>query len=131
MNRFKKEENKKYQEIVKNMSNEDRKNYDFLLDLQTNFNSLVKELHVKLFPEEYDFFYDSNVDANRRRLDENPMSEEYINKMNEKRIKLGYLPLSENGYAQDGDKTFKYCKKLISSEIEYKELAKDNNVFVK
>jgi hypothetical protein len=118
MNKWKKEESRKYHEKVKNMSIEDKKNYDFLLNIQSSFNSLVKELHVKLFSEEYDFMYDNNVDANRRRLGENPMSDEYINKTNKRRIKLGFLPLKEDGHAQDGSKTIEYCKKLISGEIE-------------
>ncbi|KAB7884362.1 hypothetical protein, partial [Poseidonibacter ostreae] len=109
MTKWKKEETKKYNEKVKNMSIEDKKNYDFLLNIQNSFNSLVKELHAKLFPEEYDFGYDSNVDANRRRLGENPMSDEYINKTNKRRIKLGFLRLKEDGHAQDGSKTIEYC----------------------
>lgn len=47
------------------------------------------------------------------------MREEYIKEMNDKRIKLGFLPLSKNGYAQDGDKTIEYCKKLLSGEIKF------------
>ena len=84
MNKFKKIENQKYIEKTKNMSDEDKRNYEILLNLQSSFESLVNELHVKLFPEEFDFQYDSSVDANRRRLGENPMSEDYINRMNEK-----------------------------------------------
>ena len=53
--KFKKEENKKYQESVKNMNQDDKKNYDFLLTLQNQFENLTNELHVKLFPEEFDF----------------------------------------------------------------------------
>lgn len=119
MNRFKKEQNEKYIDKTKNMSTDEKKNYDFLLRLQKSFNLLVDELHVKLFPEEFDFICDSNVDANRRRLGENPMSEEYIKQMNEKRVKLGFLPLNENGYAKDSEKTKEYCKKLITGEIEF------------
>ena len=118
MNKIKKEENRKYKEYIKEMSNEDKKNYDFLLDLQKSFDLLVNELHVKLFSEEYDFMYDSNVDANRRKLGENPMSNEYIKKMKIKRINLGFLPLTQNGYPKDNEKTKEYCKKLITGQIE-------------
>ena len=79
MNKFKKEENKKYQESVKNMNQDDKKNYDFLLTLQNQFENLTNELHVKLFPEEFDFMLDSNSDVYRRAQGINPMSEEYIN----------------------------------------------------
>lgn len=122
MNRLKKYENEKYIQKVKNMSSEDKKNYDFLLSIQSSFNSLVNELHIKLFPEECDFMYDSNVDANRRRLGENPMSEEYIEKMNNKRVKLGFQPLREDGYAVDSDKTKKYCINLITKELDYVQI---------
>lgn len=84
MNRLKKEEQQKYTEKIKNMTVEEKKNFDFLLNLQDSFKSLIDELQVKLFPEEFDYFYDSNVDANRRRLGENPMSEDYIQRMNKK-----------------------------------------------
>ena len=119
MNKFKKEENKKYQESVKNMNQDDKKNYDFLLTLQNQFENLTNELHVKLFPEEFDFMLDSNSDAHRRAQGINPMSEEYINEMNEKRIKLGFLHLTQNGYAQDSNKTKEYCKQLIIKEKDY------------
>ncbi|MEZ4694768.1 MAG: hypothetical protein R2837_12455 [Aliarcobacter sp.] len=122
MNKFKKIENQKYIEKTKNMSDEDKRNYEILLNLQSSFESLVNELHVKLFPEEFDFQYDSSVDANRRRLGENPMSEDYINRMNEKRVRLGFLPLTQNGYPQDSEATLKYCKKLITNEIDYKTI---------
>ena len=64
MNKFKKIENQKYIEKTKNMSDEDKRNYEILLNLQSSFESLVNELHVKLFPEEFDFQYDNSVDAN-------------------------------------------------------------------
>lgn len=49
MNKFKKIENQKYIEKTKNMSDEDKRNYEILLNLQSSFESLVNELHVKLF----------------------------------------------------------------------------------
>ena len=36
------------------------------------------------------------------------MSEEYINEINKKRIKLGFLPLTQNGYTQDVNKINEY-----------------------
>ena len=50
------------------------------------------------------------------------MSEDYINRMNEKRVRLGFLPLTQNGYPQDGEATLEYCKKLITNEIDYKTI---------
>lgn len=122
MNKYKKEEKRKYEEIVQNMSKEDKENYDLLLEFQNKFNCLVNQLHVKLFPEEFDFYYDSNADAKDRGQGLNPMRKEYIDRVNSKREKLGFLPLSENGYTQDGDKTKEYCKKLIANKLKYKAI---------
>jgi hypothetical protein len=52
----------------------------------------MKELHLKLFPEEYDFMYDSIADTVDRKNEINPMSQSYIDKVNERRIKLGVKP---------------------------------------
>ena len=119
MNKETKEENNQYQEKIEKLSIEDKNNYDILLSIQKSFNSLVQDLHVKLFSEEYDFIYDNLTDIKKRKRGENPMSKEYIEKINNKRIKLGFLPLNNSGYAIDGEKTLEYCKKLITSEIEY------------
>ncbi len=56
----------------------------------------LQQLHAELFPEEYDFIYDSNVDAKRRARGENPMSEKYQIETNQRRFKLGVLPYGGN-----------------------------------
>lgn len=53
---------------------------------------LARELHVALFPEEYDYVYDSISEAKARARGENPMNVEYIEKTNNRRAKLGFLP---------------------------------------
>ncbi len=120
MNRLKREELKKYNEITKNMSKKDRNNYDLLLEIQIEFEKLTRKLHYKLFSEEYDFMYDEFLDAKIRKNGLNPMKDKYIKSMNEKRVKLGFLPLSENGYSQDSSKTMEYCKKLIIKDETFK-----------
>jgi hypothetical protein len=120
MNRLKLEELKKYDEITKNMSEKDKKNYDFLIDIQIQFEQLIRKLHSEFFPEEYDFMYDDFLDSKRRKNGENPMKQEYINAMNKKRVKLGFLPLNKNGYSSDSLQTLLYCKKLITKEEEFK-----------
>ena len=45
--------------------------------------------NIERFPEEYDFMYDSISDANEREMGRNPMSKEYIEKINQKRAVLG------------------------------------------
>ncbi|MCU7985589.1 hypothetical protein [Shewanella sp. SW24] len=51
-----------------------------------------KELHHTLFPEEYDFIYDSISDAYRRRKGINPMSTEYQEEVDNRRLAMGVEP---------------------------------------
>lgn len=60
--------------------------------LELNAADLARELHVALFPEEYDYFYDSICDAQVRSRGENPMNAEYVEKTNKRREALGFLP---------------------------------------
>ncbi|MDW3116924.1 MAG: hypothetical protein R8G60_03420 [Roseovarius pacificus] len=64
---------------------------------EANSNSSISDAeartwHAKLFPEEYDFVYDSSADAQDRRRGVNPMSAEYIEKANARRAELGFGP---------------------------------------
>ena len=65
--------------------------------------SLARELHLKLFPEEYDYIYDSNVDASDRRNGKNPMNESYVQKTNLRRSLLGFSPLEVGPSSQNAD----------------------------
>jgi len=76
---------------------------------------IVLELHIKLFPEEYDFLKDNDVEFEKRNNGKNPKSEEYIKEVNERRIKNGFLPMDQSGYAVD-DSTKEYCEKIIANE---------------
>jgi hypothetical protein len=58
---------------------------------------LVKDLHLILFSEEYDYMFDSLADIEDRKRGINPMNIDYINSVNKKRIDLGVDSLSENG----------------------------------
>lgn len=100
--------------FLKNHPSEDG---EILYECHKAFESLVQTysnaLHGKLFGEESDFIYDSGVDANIRKRGENPMREEYQEKVDAKRIALGFEPLAKNGMAVDGDKTMQYCKEKV------------------
>lgn len=52
--------------------------------------NLARELHGALFPEEYDYAYDSIYEAKARARGENPMNAEYIEKTNNRRAALGF-----------------------------------------
>lgn len=116
MTREKKESLKNYNEKIKNMSANEKENYDFLLKQQNSFKSMVRELHFRLFPEEYDWMQDSLEDSKEREKGKNPMSAEYNIKVNARREMLGFLPLTNNGMAVDFKETTAYCKKLICKE---------------
>ncbi len=76
----------------------------------------ARKLHTELFPEEYDEMGDSIQDAKEREKGKNPMSKKYIKKMDDKRVKLGFNPLSPKGYNVTDD-TMGYCKNLVAKEI--------------
>jgi len=60
-------------------------------------NALARLIHTEEFSEEYDFMYDSHVDARDRASGENPMRADYIEKVNARRLHKGFAPLSDNG----------------------------------
>ncbi|MAI07692.1 MAG: hypothetical protein CMF61_01915 [Magnetococcales bacterium] len=57
----------------------------------------VTKWHCKLFPEEYDMFYDSILESNLRAQGINPMSKEYIERVNKRRRSLGFSDFNVNG----------------------------------
>ena len=61
----------------------------------------AKEIHLKVFSEEYDYMYDSLVDAQDRSNGLNPMSEDYKDRINLKRKKFGVSTLATNGLSLD------------------------------
>lgn len=69
-------------------------------------NSCIVEHFIKqtvdcvefgLFPEEFDFYYDSIADAKDRRQGMNPMSVDYVDVANARRAMLGVSKLLESG----------------------------------
>jgi hypothetical protein len=61
----------------------------------------VKFLEHLLFPEETDWMYDDAWAKDERKKGNNPMSEEYTERVNQKRKLLGVSPLGSNGLAAD------------------------------
>ena len=52
--------------------------------------NLARELHAALFPEEYDYAYDSISEAKAQSRGENPMNADYIKKTKNRRAALGF-----------------------------------------
>ena len=87
-------------------------------------NGIVRSVHGKLFTEEYLFMGDSITDANDRKKGINPMSDDYIKKIAERRRVLGFSPLSEAGESISYD-TCQYCSELIEDGFDAVEAQKD------
>ncbi|MDE4139995.1 hypothetical protein [Phaeobacter gallaeciensis] len=54
----------------------------------------IDALHQELFPEEYDFMMDSGVDLKIRRQGGSPMSDDYLKRVNYRRVRLGVPEIS-------------------------------------
>lgn len=77
----------------------------------------ARELHMQLFPEEFDFMSDSSSDANRRERGDNPMSTEHIDKTNSRRAKLGFEPFRVDSKGLNDD-TFGWVLEKLRSGFE-------------
>lgn len=117
MNKAKKEEIRKYNEARHGKSAKEIAEIDRQDKVDAQIKKLASLLHSSLFPEEYDFMSDSSSDANDRKRGINPMSEEYIKKMNVKREALGFRPILSAGHAVENE-TRKFCLKIVKSGFE-------------
>ena len=108
MNRFKKEEIRKYKEAREGLSSEQVAELNRVEQEQENVEKLAKSIHVEKFSEEYDFMCDSCLEASERKKGINPMNQEYIEKIKVKRKKLGVSQLSDSGMSVSMD-SFDLC----------------------
>ena len=107
-------------EILKNMTDEEIKNYELIESLSTPTEDVIRGLHETLFPETYDMMGDSIHDAKMRRHGKNPMSSEYTKEVNARRRRLGFAPLGSNGLPTDYAQTLQYCEDLIRGKKKYR-----------
>ena len=118
MNRFKRESKRKRDEARKGLSPEEIEILDKKESELNKIKKLAHKIHIEKYPEEYDFMYDSISDSNDREMGINPMSQEYIDRIKEKRAALGVSPLSESGLPISDD-TMALCveeaKMMISA----------------
>ena len=103
MNRFKTEEALKRRDARAGLFDIGLKRLDLDEAIEAEIKELATSIHIKNYPEEYDLNYDDNVDSARRRKGENPMSEEYINRVNLKRKNEGVTALSSAGMSVNDD----------------------------
>jgi hypothetical protein len=84
---------------------------------EEEFQRLVRKRHIELFPEEYDHMFDSFSDARERQKGRNPKDPKVIACINESRIKMGFEPLSQGGYAVNQD-TYRYVEQRLRAGEE-------------
>ena len=117
MNRAKKEEIRKYNEAREGKSDQEIVEGDRKDSLDAKIKHLASLLHGRLFPEEYDFMGDSILDAKERDQGNNPMSEDYIRKIDDKRRVLGFSALDSSGNTIEND-TLKFCTSVARNTLE-------------
>lgn len=108
MNRFKKEERKRRHEQRKGLTPEQVKALDLPKIENALIQKLARQIHTERFSEEYDSMYDDHADVADRKKGKNPMSEEYIEKVTNKRKVLGVTQLTGNGMSESND-TWELC----------------------
>lgn len=82
----------------------------------------MNELHLELFPEEYDFMYDSIADARDRARGKNPMSQSYIDEVNERRINMGVKPYETTKSSPEHHKQALTDPTLIDSHVYVEQI---------
>ena len=83
---------------------------------------LARQWHYQIFPEEYDHMLDSGVDAKERARGINPMSSEYTESVNRRRIQLGFQAYSGK---TNSNVTYEWIqdKILAHQELELQKIA--------
>ncbi len=122
-NKFNREIQRKKSEARKGLSAEQITDLDASESLDERIKNKAKMLHSEMFPEEYDFYYDSISDANDRNRGINPMSQEYIEKVDRKRQKLGVSSLTNNGMPNSND-TLQLCLERAKEMFNYPDSSK-------
>lgn len=117
MNRWKREELRKKQKAREDLSESEIRALDIQDAIDEATEQLGRKYHTEMFPEEYEFMYDDPADYKARKQGHNPMSAEYIERIENKRHDLGVAPLSESGRSQSDD-TWKHCQHLARDRVE-------------
>ena len=115
MNRIKREEMKRRQSMGEAA-------YNLMMEKQ----DMVRKLHQELFPEEYDECYDSIFESKLRRKGKNPMSQEYIDTSNNRRLKLKVEPYGITQNSPSAHKEAQMNKSYINSFL-YCEMKVENH----
>ena len=112
MNRYRKEETKKYNAAREGITAEQIQELDAQKLEQALISRLSRKVHAVHFPEEYDWMHDDSVDSKTRQKGQNPMCPDYIKRICEKRRQQGVSPLKENGEANSNE-TMELCEQSV------------------
>ena len=74
MNRWKKEERRKYAEKRIGLTSDQISELDKQEEREKQVKELARKIHCEKFSEEYDFIYDSSFDAKERKKGKNPQA---------------------------------------------------------
>ncbi|MDW9567241.1 hypothetical protein GOA98_09045 [Sinorhizobium meliloti] len=123
MNRAKKEELKRYHEARKGLTHEEIAVVDARGAMKKSFADEVERMHRRLFPEEYDSYYDDSVDAKRRSQGISPMSAEYIARTDSRTAALGFAGyMAENDSRPDNTRGWVYQMMLDGKRDELERI---------
>lgn len=120
MNRYKREEVSKISSLINIVEPSDAPYIDGALAVLQAVKAEALSLHAQEFPEEYDYTLDDHVDAKRRSNGENPMSQEYQERVADKRDSLGVSQLSASGIS-DGSTYLKIYEDLLVKALRSSE----------
>ena len=104
------------------LSSETISELKLLRQRQEPFKLLAKKLKAILFDEEWDMVCDSISESDDRKRGINPMNEEYIERVRQKREAFGVTNLNSAGLSVD-DSATKFCEEVIRKSKNYSEKA--------
>jgi len=111
--RWKKEEARKKAEARRGLSSEEIKALDEKDAAKKKLESETRGFHAALFSEEYDFMSDSTLDEDDRDAGRNPMKSSYQEEVNQRRVEMGFMPLTADGKAPD-HKTYEFVRTALA-----------------
>ena len=117
--RLKKEIAIKRAEAIQSLSAEQIIEFDLNEAMHLEQIETARQMHSELFSEESDSHYDSSWDANDREKGINPMSDDYVLRVNNKRLEMGFKPLAKNGLPVDSE-TFNFIIGVIENDEQKK-----------
>ena len=112
--RWKREEAKRRSELRKGLTSSEIEALDASERAEEEMEKLVRSLHAKLFPEEYDFMFDSHSDSADRKSGKNPTTEEHQRLVSLRRNEMGFQPLASNGMPSNNETTEFVRETLVS-----------------